>query len=129
MAELYLRADLAHGALPGSADPASLFAWAAAAADGAEPSQVYRDREGRKTLRLELAGRPYFLKLHRGVGWREIGKNLLQGRLPVIGAGTEYRAIRALERAGVDTLSIAAFASVYFNAYFIHKSHGNNLNQ
>jgi heptose I phosphotransferase len=89
----------------------SLLRWASDSADEASPEQVYRNREGRKTVRLEIDGRRFFLKLHRGVGWAEIGKNLLQGRLPVVGAANEYRAIRALERAGVATLSVAAFAS------------------
>ena len=37
-------------------------------------------------------------------------RNLLQGRLPVLGAANEYRAARALARAGVDTLSVATYA-------------------
>lgn len=73
------------------------------------PGEVYRDKEGRRTLRFELDGRGYFLKLHQGVGWGEIVKNLLQGRPPVLGARNEYRAIRALERQGIDTLSIAGY--------------------
>ena len=89
----------------------SLLQWASDSADRALPEQVYRDREGRKTVRLEVDGRGFFLKLHRGVGWAEIGKNLLQGRLPVVGAANEYRAICTLERAGLATLSVAAFAS------------------
>jgi heptose I phosphotransferase len=70
---------------------------------------VFRDKEGRRTLRFELAGRGYFLKLHQGVGWGEIFKNLLQLRLPVIGASNEYLAIRALEKIPIDTLSVAAY--------------------
>jgi heptose I phosphotransferase len=89
-----------------------LIAWAGAdpfAAAQAQQGQVYRDKEGRRTLRFELNGRGYFLKLHQGVGWTEIFKNLLQGRLPVLGAENEYRAIRALERLGIDTLAVAGF--------------------
>lgn len=37
---------------------------------------VLRALEGRRTLRIEIAGRGYFLKIHRGIGWREIIKNL-----------------------------------------------------
>ncbi|HEY3698987.1 MAG TPA: lipopolysaccharide core heptose(I) kinase RfaP [Spongiibacteraceae bacterium] len=74
-----------------------------------QPGSVYRDKEGRRTLRFEIAGRGYFLKLHQGIGWKEIVKNLLQGRLPVVGATNEYLAIRALEAAQIDTLSVAAF--------------------
>jgi heptose I phosphotransferase len=109
--DFYLRADLQHGALGGVTGAAGLLQWATETADTAALVQVYRNQEGRKTLRIELDGRPFFLKSHRGVGWGEIVKNLLQGRLPIVGAGSEYRAITALESAGVETLSIAAFAS------------------
>jgi heptose I phosphotransferase len=113
--EFFLRADLHNGSLQIATDAAALLQWAAESADKAPPGRVYRDREGRKTVRLEIDRRGFFLKLHRGVGWREILKNLLQGRLPIVGAGSEYRAIRALEQAGVETLSIAAFASCGVN--------------
>lgn len=70
---------------------------------------VYRDKEGRRTLRCEIDGRGYFLKLHQGVGWSEIFKNLVQGRPPVLGASNEYHAIRALEQLGIDTLAVAGY--------------------
>jgi heptose I phosphotransferase len=70
---------------------------------------VYRDKEGRRTLRCEIDGRGYFLKLHQGVGWSEIFKNLVQGRPPVLGASNEYHAIRALEQLGLDTLVVAGY--------------------
>ena len=46
--------------------------------------EVFRELEARRTLRIEVAGRGYFVKIHRGVGWGEILKNLLSGRLPVL---------------------------------------------
>lgn len=79
------------------------------AAARAQQGDIYRDKEGRRTLRFENNGRGYFLKLHQGVGWKEIFKNLAQGRAPVLGASNEYRAIRALEAIPLDTLSAAAF--------------------
>lgn len=75
----------------------------------AQQGEIYRAREGRRTLRFELDGQGYFLKLHQGVGWGEIVKNLLQLRWPVLGADNEYRAIRALETLGLHTLSIAGY--------------------
>ena len=75
----------------------------------AQQGEIYRDKEGRRTLRFEIDGRGYFLKLHQGVGWGEIFKNLVQGRLPVLGAANEYRAIRALEKLGLDTLAVAGY--------------------
>lgn len=73
--------------------------------------KVYRELEGRRTIRFEFSGRPYFLKSHKGVGWREIFKNLLQLRLPVLGAANEKNAILKLEEAGVATMTMAAFGS------------------
>lgn len=70
---------------------------------------VYREMDGRKTLRFELDGKGYFLKIHRGVGWKEIIKNLLQLRLPVLGAKNEWRAIDKLKSINVDTMTYVAY--------------------
>lgn len=70
---------------------------------------VYRQKEGRRVFRVELAGSGYFVKLHHGVGWGEILKNLISFRLPVLGARQELRAIRCLERAGIATLKPVGF--------------------
>ena len=100
----YLREDLAGS--PGARD---LLAWAKELADAAPPEAIYRHKEGRRTLRFEYRDSSFFLKLHTGVGWAEILKNLLQLRLPVISARNEYEAIRALEAIDVDTMTVAAF--------------------
>lgn len=71
--------------------------------------QVYRELEGRRTLRTEVAGRGYFVKIHRGIGWGEIVKNLLTAKAPVLGAGQEWAAIRRLTEAGVPTMTAVAF--------------------
>lgn len=81
----------------------------------AQRGEVFRDKEGRRTLRFEAAGRGYFLKLHEGVGWGEIAKNLLQLRLPVVGARNEYEAIQTLHRLGIDTLTIAGYGERGFD--------------
>ena len=72
--------------------------------------EVLRALEGRRTLRTEIAGRGYYVKIHRGIGWLEILKNLLSGRLPVLGAGNEWRALERLAALGVDTMRAVAFA-------------------
>ncbi|MEJ2530352.1 MAG: lipopolysaccharide core heptose(I) kinase RfaP [Halioglobus sp.] len=110
MSEYYLRQDMAAGELAGARDAGGLLAWAGAVAARAAPEDIFRDREGRRTLRVRQGERSFFLKLHRGVGWSEILKNLLQARLPVLGAGNEYRAVLAVRKAGIDTLEIAAYA-------------------
>lgn len=71
--------------------------------------QVFRELEGRRTLRIEVAGRGYFVKIHRGVGWGEIAKNLLTARAPVLGAAREWTALRRLAEAGVPSMTAVAF--------------------
>jgi heptose I phosphotransferase len=71
--------------------------------------EVVRELEARRTLCAEVAGERYFVKIHRGVGWGEIVKNLLCLRAPVLGAGSEWRAIERLARLGVDTMRGVAF--------------------
>lgn len=71
--------------------------------------QVYRELEGRRTLRTEVDGRGYFVKIHRGIGWGEIAKNLLTAKAPVLGAGQEWRALQRLHEAGVPTMTAVAY--------------------
>ncbi|MBH3339734.1 lipopolysaccharide core heptose(I) kinase RfaP [Pseudomonas mendocina] len=71
--------------------------------------QVYRELEARRTLRTEVDGKGYFVKIHRGIGWGEILKNLVTARLPVLGAGQEWKAIQRLSEAGVSTMTAVAY--------------------
>ena len=99
MEELYLRDDLARAW--SGADPFER----AAGVEG----EVYRAVGNRRTVRFETGGRAYFAKIHGGAGWREILKNLLTLRLPVIGARNEFEACRHLADAGVAAPAVAAF--------------------
>lgn len=63
--------------------------------------QRYRHQKGRLTQRVALGDKQYFIKQHRGVGWREILKNVLQGRWPILSAINEWRAIEKLGSLGV----------------------------
>ena len=110
MAEHYLAEGFALGELARARSARSLLQWAGDIAGEAQPADVYRDKEGRKTLRFLYRGKPYFLKLHSGIGWAEVFKNLAQLRLPVMSASNEYQAILALQRAGVYTLTVAVYA-------------------
>ncbi len=103
--KLFLRDDI--GALWSGDDP---FARAAE-----QDGEVFRAREGRRTLRFYGNGRSYFLKYHGGIGWKEIFKNLSQGKLPVLGAMDEVKAIDAVRAAGLDTMTVAAFGSKGMN--------------
>jgi len=73
--------------------------------------RVFRRGVGRKTLCFELNGKSYFAKIHNGVGWGEILKNLLQLKRPAVGADQEWRAIRHLRAIAVPTMTVAAFGS------------------
>jgi len=71
--------------------------------------EMFRDIDNRRTLRFTLNNKRYFLKAHNGVGWKEIFKNLLTLRLPVLGARNEWRAIQTLTQLGVDTMTLVAW--------------------
>ena len=97
--DLYLRDDVA-----------SVFADAPLTTAFALEGDVVRAVAGRETLRVELGGRVYYLKRHRGVGLGEVAKNLLVGKLPVLGARNEFEACRLLEARGLPAPRVAAFA-------------------
>ncbi|MGX4727189.1 lipopolysaccharide core heptose(I) kinase RfaP [Pseudomonas corrugata] len=71
--------------------------------------EVYRELEARRTLRTEVDGRGFFVKIHRGIGWGEIVKNLVTAKLPVLGAGQEWKAIQRLQEVGVPTMTAVAY--------------------
>ena len=77
--------------------------------------EVFRDKEGRRTLRFELNGRSYFLKYHAGVGWGEIIKNLLQFRKPIISASNEWQAIQRLHELEIGTMQLAGYGEMGWN--------------
>ena len=70
--------------------------------------EIFRALEGRRTLCTSFAGRDYFVKIHRGIGWGEIVKNLLLLKAPVLGAAQEWQAIEAVTAAGVSTMTAVA---------------------
>ena len=71
--------------------------------------ESFREVKSRRTIRFELDGKGYFAKLHRGIGWKEIFKDLFQFKKPITDAGNEYRAIRLLESLSVDTMTCAGY--------------------
>ncbi len=74
--------------------------------------EVFRRVASRRTIRVALDGSHYFAKIHHGVGWREIFKNLLHLKLPVLGAENEWRALNLLHKLGVRTITPLAFGQV-----------------
>jgi len=77
--------------------------------------EIVRKAPGRHTIKTRIAGNYYFLKVHFGVGWQEIFKNLAYLRLPVLGARNEWHGIHHLQRIGVDTLTAAGYGIAGFN--------------
>jgi len=77
--------------------------------------EIFRSVKTRRTFRFELNGKSYFAKIHHGIGWGEIFKNVLQFKMPVLGARNEYEAIRRLETLGVATMKVAAFGKRGWN--------------
>lgn len=71
--------------------------------------EVFRSQKGRVTQRVKLGEKTYFIKQHKGVGWAEIIKNLLFGRLPVLGAKNEWQALQKLHQLNVSAPSLLAY--------------------
>lgn len=71
---------------------------------------VKQEVASRRTYRFEREGRAFYIKAHFGVGWREIFKNLLVLKRPILGAENEWRAIRRFEQpeVGIETMALAA---------------------
>ena len=70
---------------------------------------VKREVETRRTLRFEVNGQGYYLKLHHGTEFKEVVKSLIRLRLPVLGADREWNAIHRLAEHGVDTMEGVAY--------------------
>ncbi|MBM4025693.1 MAG: lipopolysaccharide core heptose(I) kinase RfaP [Planctomycetes bacterium] len=77
--------------------------------------EVYRRMASRRTIRVLFDGDAYFAKIHHGVGWREIFKNLAHLKLPVVSAKTEWRALDLLHRLGVNTMTPVAYGRMGSN--------------
>lgn len=71
--------------------------------------KVFRALEGRKTIRFERDGHGYYIKQHLGVGWKEIIKNWLQFRLPVLSAEVEWKALKVCQELGLLTLKVVGY--------------------
>lgn len=77
--------------------------------------EIFREVKDRRTFRFEFEGRSYFIKIHRGVGWQEIFKNILSLRKPVLGAKNEWQAINAFSALNIPTMAAAAYGEKGIN--------------
>lgn len=73
--------------------------------------EEYRRVKSRRTFRFEIDGQGFFAKVHRGIGYREIFKNLFSLKLPVAGAENEYRALLRLKEFGIPAMEVAGFGT------------------
>ncbi len=73
--------------------------------------RIYRQVKSRKTISTTISGKNYFVKMHRGIGWGEILKNILSFKSATLGAKQEYKAIREMEKAGILVPEVCAFAT------------------
>ncbi len=71
--------------------------------------KVYREALGRRTLRFTRGEKDYFLKMHTGVGWGEIFKNIIYLRAPVVGALNEWHGVHRLKDLEIDTMTVSAY--------------------
>lgn len=75
----------------------------------------FRQQKGRLTQRIQIGQQHYFIKQHTGVGIREIVKNLVQCRWPVVGAKNEWRAIEKLQTLNVSVPPLFAYGQRGWN--------------
>lgn len=73
--------------------------------------KMYRQVKSRRTISTVLQGKEYFVKMHRGVGWREILKNILVFKSAALGAQQEYKAIREMEKAKILVPQVCSYAT------------------
>lgn len=71
--------------------------------------KAFRDVGIRKTIQVAIEGKSYFIKQHFGVGWREIFKNLISFKIPIVSAITEVSAIQKLVEVGITTTPLVAY--------------------
>lgn len=71
--------------------------------------EIFRELENRRTQRIRINGQDYFLKQHNGIGWKEIFKNLIQLRWPILSAKNEVYAIQRLHQLNIPTLTLMGY--------------------
>ena len=77
--------------------------------------EIYRSVATRQTLRFEVDGKGFYLKLHHGITYKEFFKNIFSFHMPVFGARNEWLAIEKLKAAGIDTMTGAAYGEKGLN--------------
>ncbi len=78
--------------------------------------EVFREKDGRRTIRFTFEGGNYFGKFHQGIGWKKIIKTLFQLRLPpALSAQNEWLAIQRLEQINIKTMRLVGYGKKGYN--------------
>jgi heptose I phosphotransferase len=77
--------------------------------------EVFREYENRVTKRIKHNDQNYFLKFHGPVGWKEIIKNLILLKPPILGATQEYLALSRMNELGINGPKVKYYHSKGFN--------------
>lgn len=82
--------------------------------------QIFRQEKNRRTFRFVMHDNGYFAKIHVGVGWKEIIKNLCQWRMPVLSATLEWQAIAHCKQYAIPTMEAIAYGLRGWNPATLH---------
>ena len=77
--------------------------------------KIFRETANRITKEFTFDGNRYFIKLHYGVGWKEIFKNIFKFRAPTVGAFPEWKALKKLRSLGIECPEPVGFYSKGIN--------------
>ena len=93
---------------------------------------IFRDFANRVTKEFKINENSYFIKVHLGLGWREIFKNYAQFKQPSFGAYDEWKALNKLQEIGIKCPEPVAFGRQGTNlgkleSFIITKSLGNTI--
>ncbi len=94
--------------------------------------EVYRALEGRRTQRIIIGNHAYFIKQHVGVGWKEIFKNVMQLRAPIVSAKNEWQAIEKLQELSINVPEVIGYGCrginpASFQSFIITRELSNTL--
>ena len=76
---------------------------------------IYREYANRITKEFCFNNETYFVKYHKGVGWKEIFKNIFQLKQPVLGAKQEWSSLHKLKTLQISCPEPVGFASKGIN--------------
>ena len=71
--------------------------------------EIYREHKHRRTFKCNIGGRDYFVKIHQNAGWREILKDSLRLRKPIVTAKPEWEALQRCQKLGIPSITPAGF--------------------